>query len=165
MPRRAITPDNTNMLRRYVGAIKLGHTVANASTLAGINESTTYSWLAKCEQEQDSPAGTFTKAHKTGISMRAQRWLESVNGAGKGWQAHMTLLERTDKSYSRNVQPETVRTSNVINIQVTEGQAAGILARLASRGGGGAQNDPSGGEGVPALPASSTPSESEHSAP
>ena len=163
MPRRAITPDNTNMLRRYVGAIKLGHTVANATTEAGIGETTAYAWLAAGERDEDSPAGTFMKAHKAGVAARSRSWLGSVADADKGWQARAWLLERTDKSYSRNVQPETVRTSNVINIQVTEGQAAGILARLASRGGGGAQNDPSGP--VPTLPAAASPDapESKHS--
>ena len=165
MPRRAITPDNTNMLRRYVGAIKLGHTVENASTIAGISSRSAWRWLAEGEENEDTPAARFSRTHKVGVAARMTLWLGKIAEAGRGWQGAGWLAERTDKNYGRNQPVELTRTSNTLNLVVSEGQAAGILARLASRGGGGAQNDPGGG--TPTLPAaaSSTPSESKHSAP
>ena len=128
VPRRAIKPDATHMLRRYVAAIKLGHTVENASTIAGISSRSAWRWLGEGEEHGDSPAGAFSRTHKVGVAMRMTLWLGKIAEAGKGWQGAGWLAERTDKSYGRNEPASTSKTVNVLNIQVSEPQADRIAA-------------------------------------
>ena len=127
MPRRAIKPDDS-IIAPFRQAIAFGHSVRTASTRAGIGKTLAYELIAAGESGSDSHAVAFADAYKAGVAEFAQHNLVRVNESGKGWQASAWLLERRmPAEYSRTPQPATA-TVNVLNIQVSEPQAARIAA-------------------------------------
>src|SRR5689334_19223685 len=101
--RTRLTPELTT---RIVDLVRAGNYIETAAKAAGIHKSTYYSWLRRGEEaaeaeSRDEPVtdeeAAFVDFYRQVSQAEGQAEadaLAAVREADKGWQAHMTYLER-----------------------------------------------------------------------
>src|SRR4051812_5801393 len=101
--RNTFTPDLTE---RIVGLVEAGNYIETAAKAAGIHKSTYYSWMsrgeaaAEAEGRRDPISGEegdfadFSRRISQAEGIAEVNAVAAVREADKGWQAHMTYLER-----------------------------------------------------------------------
>jgi transposase len=103
MPRTKFSPQLTE---RLVELVRAGNYVETAAKAAGIHKATYYSWMSRGEQaaealskgdavddEEAAFADFFNQVSQAEAIAEADA-VAAVRAADKGWQAHMTYLER-----------------------------------------------------------------------
>lgn len=104
-------PDDPDIIDRFTTAIRKGHGVASAATLAGVAHNTMYVWLqqgdADIEAREASSHATLTTAFKQAEAECIDARLGvieavTLGGGDKAWLPAMTLIERRwPKVYGR----------------------------------------------------------------
>lgn len=136
MPR----PDDPDVIERFTAAIKRGHGVASAATLAGIHGDTAYGWIqqgtADLEAGEASPHTDFVSAFKQAEAECIDARLGviedvTLGGGDKAWLPAMTLLERRwPKVYGRQQYVDVQSTQLTIQVTLPPGAVPALSRTL-----------------------------------
>lgn len=96
MAKRAGRPTKLTpqLQRRIVELIRAGNYASVAAAASGIAERTYYDWLARGSREHHSIYAEFLQTIKEASARAEVEAVSGVRTADRGWQAHMTWLER-----------------------------------------------------------------------
>ncbi|KKL14947.1 hypothetical protein LCGC14_2510530 [marine sediment metagenome] len=141
-------PDDPRILNRMAEAIRKGHPIATAGTLAGIGETTAKDWYAAGEQALvqaettgEDPGALGSHALFASVVKQAEAELvdaklgviDEATRAKGGWVAAMTLLERRrPRDFGKQQYLEVEQRNYNIHLTLPDGALPALL-RLRGR--------------------------------